>query len=244
MDLHTLKSRGLIRKGLAPLNRPDSFPFGVSSRGIHELVEDSFGEYGALTGFLLATANSANHKSILWVSMARIAMDHGRLWQTGLKPGFSPMPCILFARPTRQKEALWCVEEGIHSGAVSLVIAELNDIDFKSTRRLALASEQRGVPVMMLISHTREGSTAANTRWRISSFASAPNQLDPRAPGAVRWQATLEKCRNAPDQVGQTFLMEMKDETFSLRLLSGLVSGQVAPVTPEREHIPTIARTG
>lgn len=242
MDLQTLKAKGLIRTGRAPVQSRAAFPFGLAQSGLHELAESQFGEYGALTGFALAAARQTSHKTILWISTPGQSLDHGRLWQASLADTFYPMPQFLFVHPRKAQDVLWCAEEGLHSGAISLVIAEVRDADFKATRRLTLASHRRDVPVLLLMPYNREGSTAAYTRWRLSSCASAPNPFDAHAPGKTRWNVILERCRAAPDQAGQNYFVEMDDETLSLRLLPGMVSGQVAS-TAQADKASDIAIT-
>ncbi|MBF4328339.1 hypothetical protein EAY16_24000, partial [Vibrio anguillarum] len=55
-------------------------------------------------------------------------------------------------------DALWAVEEAVVSGAVSLVVAEIEAADFTATRRLTLASGRHGVPVVLLMPPTCEGA--------------------------------------------------------------------------------------
>lgn len=127
---------------------------------------------------------------------------------------------MLHVHPKRQIDALWTIEEAVGSGAVSAIIGEVDEIDFTASRRLRLASIKTGIPVILLSSYRREGATAACARWRIRPAPSAANPFDPFAPGAPRWQATVERCRIAPCVVGTSFKVECDDETLSLRLVS------------------------
>ena len=124
-------------------------------------------------------------------------------------------------------EALWAIEEGIKSAAVGLVIAEVEDCDFTASRRLVLASSRYGVPVILLMPHTREGATAATARWRIRPRLSANNGFNARGLGTARWHAVLERSRQAPHLAGRSFDLEWNDETLSLTMVPGLAPYQI-----------------
>tara|TARA_Y100000052_G_scaffold13882_1_gene13388 strand:- start:47833 stop:48585 length:753 start_codon:yes stop_codon:yes gene_type:complete len=230
MDLTALKSQGLVRPcraTSAPSKLP--FPFGLGKAGVHELVETRFGDFAALTGFACAALSEAPPRSVLWVAQARFASEFGLPRQEAIRGFWRGDVACLFVSPRKLDEALWVVEEGVTSGAVSLVVAELAGADFTATRRLTLASRERGVPVVALMPYTREGVTAAEARWRVSPRASSPNKYDPQAPGRMRWRAELERSRTAPEKAGAVFDLEFDDETFSLSLVPGLAARPVAP---------------
>ena len=163
--------------------------------------------------------------------------------QAALRQMQAVMPQRLNVETRTLAEALWAVEEAVVSGAVSLVIAEVEAADFTATRRLTLASGRYGVPVILMMPQTCEGATAAATRWRIRPRPSAPNRYDPQAPGNPRWRAVLERCRTAPNATGASFDLEWNDETLSLSVVSGLAAGPAAPRPAERET-PARRRTG
>jgi len=204
--------------------RPSAaFPMGLGANGMHEVCGAGHADFAALTGFALA-ARAARTGVTLWIRQTNLTQEHGRLFQEG--PGclnHAPQN-ILNVTVRKLPDALWAVEEVVRSAAAGLVIAELTDADFTASRRLALASGRHGVPVILLMPHTREGATAASARWRVSPRPSAPNRHDPHAPGALRWKALLERSRQAPHLAGQTFDLELDDETLSLRVVSGLAA--------------------
>lgn len=230
MDLSALRSKGLVRpcRGVpAPSQAP--FPFGLGRAGVHELVETRFGDYAALTGFACAALSDTPPKSVLWVAQAGFASEFGLPRQEAIRRFWPGDVACLFVSPKRTEEALWAVEEGIISGAVSLVIAELKGADFTATRRLTLASRARDVPVISLLPYTREGATAAEARWRITPRASSPNRHDSMGLGRTRWRATLERSRSAPEKAGTVYDLEYNDETLSLTLVTGLAARSPAP---------------
>ena len=213
--------------GLQP-QRPPAFPFGLDAGGVHELAEAAHGDMAALTGAALAMAGGAG--VVLWAAQRKTISAHGRILSDGSRR-FGPYGAShqrLFVRVGKPIEVLWAADEGVRSNAVNLVVAEVEDVDFTATRRLKLASERHGVPVILLMPHTREGASACDTRWRISARASAPNLHDMRAPGMPRWRAVLERCRSAPYRAGEIFDLEYDDEALSLRVVSRLAAGSTA----------------
>jgi protein ImuA len=71
----------------------------------------------------------------------------------------------------------------------------------------------------MLRMHPPDDLSAARVRWRVGAAPSAPNPLDPEAPGALRLQVRAAKRRDGPP--GE-WLMELDDETGRLRVAPGL----------------------
>ncbi|MEL7480799.1 MAG: hypothetical protein AAGJ29_04505 [Pseudomonadota bacterium] len=220
-----------------------AFPFGLGLSGVHELAEGNHGDFPALSGFALAASQTLPAGPLLWVSQWALGQEHGAVRQDVLEVFHARARPCLFVRPRKLMDALWTVEEGIASGAVSCVVAEVCEADFTATRRLALAASRQKVPVLLLMPRTREGATAATARWRISAALSGRHSLDPRAPGRPRWHAVLEKSRNAPAFAGHEFDVEFDYETLSLHLVSRLVTRSAEAHWPERGH-PDLRATG
>ncbi|MDJ0921411.1 MAG: hypothetical protein QNI84_09800 [Henriciella sp.] len=218
-----LSSLGLFR--LQPETRPRdiAFPLGLGEAGVHEVCETSYGDMPALTGFALA-ARTYRPGTVFWITQHHQRLDHGALLQGGMPALSAAPPKLVSAVTSKGLDALWTVEEAIRSNAVAAVIAEIEDMDFTASRRLALASARHGVPLILLMPYTREGATAASARWRVRAHPSAPNPYDARAPGWPRWQAVLERSRQAPHMAGQSFDLELNDETLSLSVVSGLAA--------------------
>ncbi len=213
-----------------------TFPYGLAQRGVHEVVAATYADLPVLSGFALAAgARQAAPGALVWIENGARTGETGQLCARGMVAlGLSPRNLVII-EAKRPCDALWALEEAMKSGAVALVVAELADASFTATRRLALASEARGVPAILLMDHRREGATAAATRWRVSARPSSPNRWNPRAPGHIRWRAVLERARTCASRVGHVHDLELDDETLSLRMVSGLVTGPaVAAETPTR----------
>jgi protein ImuA len=223
MEFNELSSLGVFH--LQPKARPKdiAFPLGLGEGSVHEVCETEFGDMAALTGFVLA-ARAPRAGAVFWVSQTGLNRDHGDILHAGFSALRAERPLVLQARPRKLSHALWMIEEAIRSSAVGLVVAEIEDADFTASRRLALASVRSGVPVILLMPYTRQGSTAAAARWRVQPLLSAPNPFDPNASGHVRWQAVLERSRLAPHMTGQIFNLELNNETLSLSVVSRLAA--------------------
>lgn len=212
----------------------DAFPFGLGRRGVHELAASAYRDYPALAGFTLAALGQGISGALVWITPDLVARDQGRV-SAGAMHRLQPGLSLLNIGVRRPEDALWAAEETIRSGAASLVVAEVKTVDFTATRRLSLASQRHGVPLVLLLPQTCEGSTAAQARWRVAAHPSAPNRFDPRALGHTRWQAVLERCRSAPESVGRAFDVEFNDETLSLSLVSGLATRPAETHPPRRD---------
>ncbi|WP_033404718.1 ImuA family protein [Hirschia maritima] len=228
-----------LARSVSNTEKATDFPFGFGQIGVHECIAHEFGDMTAITGFALTNVKSEG--AVLWVRQYRIAQEHGTILKSGSAAFQHIKSHCLHVKTSKRMDALWAIEEGIKSGTVSLVIGEVDEADFTATRRLKLASERYGVPVVLLMPHTREGISACETQWRISTQPSALNPYDTKGVGKSRWQATLERCRLAPEHVGEVFDLEYDDETLSLCVVSrmgigSLEKGKMSKIT--REAVP------
>lgn len=230
-----------MRPGMMHENGSKDFPFQLGQQGVHEVCETAFGDLGALTGFVLS-ATPRKTGVIVWVSQGTLHLNHGRPFEGGLNSIRRQQFSLLHAIAHKQTDTLWIIEEVIRSKAASLVIAELSDMDFTASRRLVLASERHNVPAVLLMPYNRTGATAASARWRVAPQPSAPNHYDKKAPGHARWQAMLERSRQAPQVIGQRFDLEFNDETLSLHMVSRLASHTAQADTRYAEAVPSIRK--
>ena len=228
MESEALTIPGVFRLDRKPEKADARFPLKLGTEGVHEICEHAHGDMGAVSGFALAAAKPAPGP-VFWIRQRRLRQEHGRLLQAGLPALLRADRPVLHAETRKLADTLWAIEEAVRSSAVSLVMAELEDIDFTASRRLTLASGRCGVPVILMLPFRHEGASAASARWRIKPRPSAPNPFDARAPGALRWQAILERSRQAPAMAGHVFNLELDDETLSLRVVPGLATDTPAP---------------
>jgi len=120
-----------------PEHKGPSLPAGHS----HEIWAARPADYTAAMSFILGVLPHTE-KPILWVTSNSMIREYGMLYGPGLLAhGIDPRK-ITIVRCTREKDALWTMEEGLKSSALSAVIGELTKVDLKSSRRLSLASRE------------------------------------------------------------------------------------------------------
>ncbi|PZX16344.1 protein ImuA [Palleronia aestuarii] len=103
---------------------------------------------------------------------------------------------LVYATPDRREDLLWSMEQGLRSGVVPLVVADLPEPPaLTPVRRLHLAAEAgagtggAGPPLGLLL--TPEGAApGVETRWRM-----APDHR----PGDRGWHLARLRARSAPE---------------------------------------------
>jgi protein ImuA len=194
---------------------------------------------------------------VLWAG----SFAAGDLYAPGLRAfGLDPARLIL-CRARRRADLLWAMEEALRCPALAAVVAEVDGLDLTASRRLQLAAEAGGVTGFLLrravLSKGGRDVTAAPTRWRVTSCASAqhgaseigcgptPSPLRGqgwgegdavrshewrRQPvGPPRWRLDLLQCRGGG--LG-SWMVERSDETGDLALVATLCDGPAEPRTP------------
>ena len=143
---------------------------------------------------------------VIWIAPQADLYGPGLLAQ-GLAP-----TRLLMAETHQDAESLWAVEEAARSGAVSLVIGEIDLLDLTASRRLQLAAEETGCTILALRRSRLAGKgdkhrqpSAALTRWLITpctsdSIADQQSIEARRRPGLglPAWHLHLWRQRNGP----------------------------------------------
>lgn len=145
---------------------------------------------------------------------------------------------LILARARDARGALWAMEEAASvRGMAAAAGAGLTDgaYGLLASRRLALAAERTGVPVLALRSHAARAPSAARRRWRIGPAAASPapwlGATGLPGLGARRWRVALERAPSfagaARAQAG--FEVEWNDAALRFDPAAGLADGQGAP---------------
>ncbi|MBX3488440.1 damage-inducible mutagenesis protein [Parvibaculum sp.] len=178
---------------------------GLKAGALHEVGAEDYRDMGATTGFLAALAACfAENGSgpVLWCQSAQPPFDIGALYGPGLAAfGLDPTRLVL-ALPGSATDCLWAMEEALRSGVFAAVIGEVDGraaaLDLTATRRLQLAAEEKGTPVLLFTGHGGGAASAAVTRWRIAAL---PGRIVPGTEkfggltGASCWRAALARVR-------------------------------------------------
>ena len=207
----------------APTLSQDSFPETAAS--LEEACAPAPRDMGAALLFALSRRREGDDRPVLMTASRGWFGEYGRPYG----PGLGGLPLII-APVSNLAEALWAMEQGLRSGAVSLGLGAVEGATLAQTRRLDFAAKQ-GEAVGLILSRALDGLSAARRRWRISIQPSAVDPEDDRAPGPARLLAELTRGRG--ERPG-AWMLEQDDETHRLRL-----ADRLADLGP-----PSIAGTG
>lgn len=181
----------VLESGLGPLKYafPNAtFPLGA----IHEFISSKPEETAASIGFLSGLLNilMGTNGAVLWISTSRM------LYPPALKSfGLHPERFI-FIDVSKERDALWALDEALKCSALTAVVGELPNITFTHSRRLQLAVEESQVTGFLLRNQPRTiGTTASISRWYIKPLPSAPID-DLPGIGFPKWNVNLQRIRN------------------------------------------------
>ncbi len=129
---------------------------------------------------------------------------------------------VIFVRPESPADAMWAVDQASRTHAVSAVVAELEDVDDRSARRLQLAAEAGGTLALLLRNAAaRRAPSWAEVQWLVRSQRSEPSSCSMSSNGAsstipVRTIATsparrlqVQLLRNRGGKSGATVNLEV-----------------------------------
>ena len=176
--------------GLGVIER--AFPGGRFPTGVmHEFVSAASEDAAATNGFVSALLSSfPGSGSCLWISTRRL------LFPPALQAFGIAADRIIFLDLSREKEALWAIEEALQCDALSAVVGELSELGFTESRRLQLAVEQSRVTGFIHRYRPRnQNAIATASRWCIKPLSSGHADGLPGL-GKPRWQVQLLKVRN------------------------------------------------
>lgn len=188
-------------------------PFPQASAPLEEACAPLPRDVAGALRFALSRRRDGDVRPVLMTAPKAWFVEYGRPYGPGMAGG----PLIL-APAASLAEALWVMEQGLRSGAVSLGLGAVEGATLAQTRRLDFAAKQ-GEAVGLILSRTLDGLSAARRRWRISTRVSAVDPEDDRAPGPARLLAELTRGRG--ERPG-AWMLEQDDETHRLRLADRL----------------------
>jgi protein ImuA len=157
---------------------------------VHEFISYSKEAAAATNGFMSALMSALmKNGTAIWVSNRRTIFPPA-LHFFGLQP-----ERIIFIDLPNQQDVLWTIEEALKCNAVSAVVGELRELDFKESRRLQLAVEGSRVTGFIHRYNPRsENITASVTRWKISPLPGDAHGMP--GMGFPQWHVQLARVRN------------------------------------------------
>lgn len=163
---------------------------GLPRGRLHELYAAEPDDRAALAGAALMLAmrmadSQPGQKPLLWLRQDGGVRASGRLYGPGLADlGFDPARLVEIVAPD-EAGLLRAAGDAVRCADVAAVLIEpwkaARGFDLTASRRLAVAAEKSGVTVLMLRAEAEPGPSAAYSRWRVRSLASAA--LEAGAPG-------------------------------------------------------------
>jgi len=176
---------------------------GRLARGrVHEVYAQENDDAAGAAGFTAAVAVTLTGpgQAVLWLRTRRAARSGGLLQANGwAELGGFPGTALIGELPDAVT-LLRAAVDALRCPALGAVIVEvwgvMRELDLTASRRLALAAEKSGVPLVLLGIEASPVPSAAQTRWQV---ASAPSRALPgNAPGLPTFNVTLLRQRGGP----------------------------------------------
>ena len=199
MDLSALPRAGALLPGAREARwRP-----GLASP-LHSEVfaagNEGSGAAAALALVLDAPGVAQDPRAVLWVQDKAALRLTGRPYRPGLPATLRHR--VVHVAAATPEDALFALEEGLRCRDLACVIGEIagnpKALDFTASRRLSLAAERHGVPLLLVRLDAARDLSAARMRWQVAAAPSLPPRWNAAAPGAPAWRAELFRARTHP----------------------------------------------
>jgi protein ImuA len=165
-----------------------SFPLGA----VHEFVSSDDQSFAVSASFIsgLIAPLIQDGKVVLWVTCGH------PIFPAAIR-GFGIQPHrIVFIDLKKESDVVWVLDEALKCSALTVVVGELHNLDFKLSRRFQLAVEESKVTGLMLRRKEKNiSTTACVSRWKITSL---PSQTIDSLPGIgyPAWKVELLRVKN------------------------------------------------
>jgi protein ImuA len=203
MDLSVLPRAGelLPHHARVPRWRPG---LGCSPHSeVFASVNEASGAALALALALDGMTEELGARRLLWVQDKTALRLNGRPYRPGLPPVLRGR--LIHVCAAKAEDALFALEEGIRCRDLLCVIGEIagnpKALDFTASRRLTLAAEKYGVPLLLVRHDAARDLSSARMRWQARAAPSLPPRWNAAAPGSPAWRAELFRARgHAPGE--------------------------------------------
>jgi protein ImuA len=174
---------------------------GLARGRVHELFAIEGEDASSATGFAAMLAlRAAEDKPILWLGTDEAERPAGQFYAPGLAElGGNPASLVLGLAPDAKTLLKGAADAARCAGLGALIVecwGKCTLLDLTASRRLALATEQSGVTLLMLRLEAEPVASAADTRWAVSAGPSRPLEAD--APGPPVFEIELLRRRAGP----------------------------------------------
>jgi protein ImuA len=199
MDLSTLPRAGALARGASA----DRWRPGLASP-LHSEVfaagNEGCGGAAALALALDAPGVAEDARAVLWVQDKAALRLTGRPYRPGLPAAVRHR--VIHVAAATPEDALFALEEGLRCRELACVVGEIagnpKALDFTASRRLSLAAERHGVPLVLVRFDATRDLSAARMRWQVAAAPSPPPCWNAAAPGVPSWLAELFRARAHP----------------------------------------------
>lgn len=214
---------------------------GLARGCLHEIYAAESEDGAAAVGFAVAVATGLADAggTVLWLRPRRAARSWGLIQANGWADlGGQPGQGVVGVMPDAMA-LLRAAVETLRCESVGAVIVEtcgvMRELDLTASRRLVLAAEKSGVPLLLLRLDAPPVPSAARTRWQV---AAAPSQgLPGNAPGRPCFDVTLLRQKSGP--CGFAWRLEWDRDRYQFN--EAPLPGAVLPVPAGR---PAADRSG
>ena len=209
---------------------------GLPRGRVHELFAADADDAAALAGAGLMLALRSGAGPLLWLRQDSGVKAGGGLYGPGLAElGLDPARLIEVVAPD-ETALLRAAGDAVRCRDVAALLIEpwksARGLDLTASRRLAVAAEKSGVTVLLLRAGAEPGPSAAYSRWRVRSLASAP--LEAGAPGHPAIGLELLRHRGGLEGLAAGLEWNRDDQVFEQILGQTAVSGAGLPLPARR----------
>lgn len=200
---------------------------GLAYGRVHEIYAAEAADAGAASGFVAAlTAGMGQERgSVLWLRSRHAVQLNGHFQANGwAELGGAPGDGLLGIVPDTMT-LLRTAADALRCPAVGVVVVEgwgtMREFNLTASRRLALAAERSGVPLLLLRLDAMPVPSAAQTRWQV---AAAPSHALPgQAPGRPTFDISLLRQKSGPCGLAWQVEWNRDQRKFRDATLSGAV---------------------
>jgi len=198
---------------------------GLPRGRLHELFAAEPDDRAALAGAGLMLAMRLGSGPLLWLRQDNGVRAGGGLYGPGIADlGLDPARLIEIVAPD-EAGLLHAAGDAVRCAQVAAVLIEpwkaARGFDLTVSRRLAVAAEKSGVTVLLLRAEAEPVPSAAFSRWRVRSLASAA--FEAGAPGHPMIEVELLRHRGGLAGLCACLEWNRDDHVFRDAALSGAV---------------------